>query len=60
MILLPARDRRTLLWANLHNGYVWVVLVRHRRVTAPIGFDDDYLKVTKRNRKRRPGPHAGC
>src|ERR1700732_4553325 len=36
----------TLLWANLNNPYVWVVL----GVTfgfALIGFYDDYLKVTK-------------
>ena len=36
----------TLLWANLQNAYVWVVLA----VTVGfglIGFYDDYLKVTK-------------
>ena len=36
----------TLLWANLLNLYVWVVLA----VTlgfGSIGFYDDYLKVTK-------------
>ncbi len=41
----------TMLWANLSNGFVWVVLM----VTvgfALIGFYDDYLKVTKQS-------HAG-
>ena len=36
----------TLLWANLRNHYVWIVLF----VTTGfglIGFYDDYLKVTK-------------
>ncbi|MCB8821354.1 phospho-N-acetylmuramoyl-pentapeptide-transferase [Microvirga rosea] len=40
----------TLLWANLANHYVWVVLF----VTAgfgAIGFYDDYLKVTKQSHK---------
>lgn len=39
-----------LLWANLRNHYIWVVLV----VTAgfgAIGFYDDYLKVTKQTHK---------
>jgi phospho-N-acetylmuramoyl-pentapeptide-transferase len=41
----------TLLWANLTNGFVWIVLM----VTIGfglIGFYDDYLKVTKQT-------HAG-
>jgi len=41
----------TLLWGNLRNYYVWIVLF----VTASfgaIGFYDDYLKVTKQS-------HAG-
>src|SRR3712207_6538538 len=40
----------TLLWANLANRYVWVVLF----VTigfGMIGFYDDYLKVTKQSHK---------
>ena len=36
-----------LLWANLSNGYVWVVLGVTLSYGA-IGFYDDYLKVTKR------------
>ncbi|HEX6959554.1 MAG TPA: phospho-N-acetylmuramoyl-pentapeptide-transferase [Ferrovibrio sp.] len=44
----------TLLWADLSNRYVWVVLL----VTSGfglIGFYDDYLKVTKQNPKGVPG-----
>lgn len=40
----------TLLWGNLRNGYVWVVLL----VTVGfglIGFYDDFLKVTKQSHK---------
>ncbi len=40
----------TLLWADLKNSYVWIVLF----VTAGfgvLGFVDDYLKVTKKNTK---------
>src|SRR6195952_781766 len=46
LILLPWIVS-TLLWANLSNQYVWVVLF----VTVAyglLGFSDDYLKVTKR------------
>jgi phospho-N-acetylmuramoyl-pentapeptide-transferase len=38
----------TLLWANLSNGYVWVVLGVMMSYGA-IGFYDDFLKVTKRS-----------
>jgi phospho-N-acetylmuramoyl-pentapeptide-transferase len=37
----------TLLWANLTNPYVWIVLFVTVSYGA-IGFYDDYLKVTKR------------
>jgi phospho-N-acetylmuramoyl-pentapeptide-transferase len=40
----------TLLWADLTNQYVWIILF----VTAGfglLGFADDYLKVTKKNTK---------
>ncbi|MGI9520203.1 MAG: phospho-N-acetylmuramoyl-pentapeptide-transferase [Hyphomicrobiaceae bacterium] len=36
-----------LLWANLANRYVWVVLLV-TTIFGAIGFYDDYLKVTKR------------
>lgn len=44
----------TLLWADITNHYVWVVMF----VTLGygfIGFGDDYLKLTKRNSKGLPG-----
>ena len=44
----------TLLWADLSNRYIWVVLL----VTfgfGLIGFYDDYLKVSKQNPKGVPG-----
>ncbi len=44
----------TLLWADLSNGYVWVVLWVTLGYGA-IGFGDDFLKLTKRNNKGRPG-----
>jgi phospho-N-acetylmuramoyl-pentapeptide-transferase len=40
----------TLLWANLTNYYVWVVLFVTIGFGA-IGFYDDYLKVTKQSHK---------
>lgn len=39
-----------LLWANLSNAYVWVVLFVTLGFGA-IGFYDDYLKVTKQSHK---------
>jgi phospho-N-acetylmuramoyl-pentapeptide-transferase len=47
-LILLALTVSTLLWADLTNGYVWVVLF----VTASfggIGFFDDYKKLTKRS-----------
>ena len=49
LILIPVVSA-TLLWADLSNLYVWVVLM----VTLAyglLGFADDYLKVTKHNTK---------
>ena len=43
-----------LLWADLRNEYVWIVLL----VTVGfgvIGFGDDYLKLTRRNSRGLPG-----
>ena len=43
-----------LLWADLTNAYVWIVLL----VTVGfglVGFGDDYLKLTKRNTRGLPG-----
>jgi phospho-N-acetylmuramoyl-pentapeptide-transferase len=50
LMILSGLIVSTLLWANLRNHYVWVVLL----VTAGfglIGFYDDYLKVTKQSHK---------
>lgn len=44
----------TLLWADLNNPYVWIVLL----VTSGfglVGFMDDYLKVSQANTKGVPG-----
>ena len=40
----------TLLWADLSNGFVWVILFVALTFGA-IGFVDDYLKLTKRTSK---------
>jgi phospho-N-acetylmuramoyl-pentapeptide-transferase len=48
VLILAALTVATLLWADLSNGYVWVVLI----VTLGfglIGFADDYLKLTRRS-----------
>jgi len=48
VLILGALAVSTLLWADLSNLYVWVVLL----VTVGfglIGFGDDYLKLTKRS-----------
>ncbi len=54
LMMLFAVGISTVLWADLKNGYVWVVLF----VTMGyglLGFMDDYLKITKRNTKGLPG-----
>ena len=53
-LILIALIFSTLLWMDLKNAYVWIVLL----VTAGfgmIGFADDFLKLTKRNSKGLPG-----
>jgi phospho-N-acetylmuramoyl-pentapeptide-transferase len=53
-LILVAMVLSTLLWADVTNGFVWIVLL----VTMGfglIGFLDDYLKLTKRNSKGLPG-----
>ncbi|WP_420549792.1 phospho-N-acetylmuramoyl-pentapeptide-transferase [Curvivirga sp.] len=53
-LILFALSFSTILWADLRNGYVWIVLL----VTmgfGGIGFADDYLKVSKKNSKGLPG-----
>jgi phospho-N-acetylmuramoyl-pentapeptide-transferase len=50
VMILLAVSVSTLLWADLTNAYVWVVLVVTLGFGA-LGFIDDYLKLTKRNSK---------
>lgn len=54
LIILMSILISTLLWANLANPYVWIVLM----VTLGfglLGFMDDYLKISKRNSKGLAG-----
>jgi phospho-N-acetylmuramoyl-pentapeptide-transferase len=53
-LILLALITSTLLWSNLSNGYVWIVM----GVTLGFGLlgaYDDYLKLTKRNSKGLSG-----
>ena len=53
VLILFALSLSTLLWADLGNGYVWVVLF----VTVGfglIGFFDDFLKLTRRSSRGLP------
>lgn len=53
-LILLALSVSTLLWADLSNSYIWIVLL----VTVGfgiIGFCDDYLKLTKRGSRGLPG-----
>jgi phospho-N-acetylmuramoyl-pentapeptide-transferase len=53
-LILLALTISTLLWADLTNPYVWIVLL----VTAGfglIGFLDDYRKLTRRSHRGVPG-----
>ncbi len=53
-LILVALVLSTLLWADIKNHYVWIVLLVTVGFGA-IGFADDYLKLTKRNSKGLPG-----
>jgi phospho-N-acetylmuramoyl-pentapeptide-transferase len=50
LMILSGLIVSTLLWANLGNPYVWIVLLVTVSFGA-IGFYDDYLKVTKQTHK---------
>jgi phospho-N-acetylmuramoyl-pentapeptide-transferase len=53
VLILLALALSTLLWADLRNGYVWVVLF----VTVGfglVGFFDDFLKLTRRSSRGLP------
>ncbi len=49
-LILIALVFSTLLWADLSNEFIWIVLVVTIGFGA-IGFIDDYMKLTKRNPK---------
>jgi phospho-N-acetylmuramoyl-pentapeptide-transferase len=53
-LILLALCLSTLLWADLQNAYVWIVMLVTIGFGA-VGFGDDYLKLSKRNPKGLPG-----
>ena len=53
LLILITMTVGTLLWADLTNRYVWIVLGVTLTFGA-VGFWDDFLKVTKRNPKGVP------
>ncbi len=54
VLILLALVISTLLWADLGNRYVWIVLWVTIGYGA-VGFGDDFLKLTRRNSKGLPG-----
>jgi len=50
LMILSGLIAATLLWANLKNPYVWIVLLVMTGFGL-IGFYDDYLKVTRQSHK---------
>jgi phospho-N-acetylmuramoyl-pentapeptide-transferase len=50
VLILSALTVSTLLWADLRNGYVWVVLLLTLGYGA-LGFIDDFIKLSKANYK---------
>jgi len=54
VLILLALTLSTLLWADLRNGFVWVVMFVTVGFGA-IGFADDYLKLTRRSSRGLPG-----
>jgi phospho-N-acetylmuramoyl-pentapeptide-transferase len=54
LMFLISACATTILWADVSNPYVWVVLLVTISYGA-IGFGDDFLKLTKRNTKGLPG-----
>ncbi|MBI2026821.1 MAG: phospho-N-acetylmuramoyl-pentapeptide-transferase [Deltaproteobacteria bacterium] len=54
LLIIISFATSTLLWADLTNRYVWVVLSIIISYAA-IGFADDYLKVVRKNPRGVPG-----
>lgn len=50
LLILVSMVVSTLLWGNLHNPFIWVVLLVTIGFGA-IGFVDDYMKVSRQNPK---------
>jgi phospho-N-acetylmuramoyl-pentapeptide-transferase len=53
-LILLAIVISTLLWADMSNGYVWLVILVTIGFGA-VGFADDYMKLSRRNSKGLPG-----
>ncbi|UCH75419.1 MAG: phospho-N-acetylmuramoyl-pentapeptide-transferase [Rhodospirillales bacterium] len=53
-LILLALCLSTLLWADLTNAYVWIVMLVTVGFGA-VGFADDYLKLSKRDTRGLPG-----
>jgi phospho-N-acetylmuramoyl-pentapeptide-transferase len=49
LLILAASIIPTLLWADLTNAYIWIAVLSTLAFGA-IGFADDYLKITRRNK----------
>jgi phospho-N-acetylmuramoyl-pentapeptide-transferase len=58
-LVLFATAASTLLWANWHNRYVWVLLFTLMGFGL-IGWIDDYRKVIQKNNKGLPGRWKYC
>ena len=59
LLILIALLLSTLLWSDLTNVYIWVVMLVTLGFGA-IGFADDYMKLTKKNSKGLPGKLKLC
>src|SRR5690606_17284348 len=56
LLILVSITVSTLLWSNLGNRFVWIVLVTTLLFGA-IGFADDYLKLVRKNTKGLRAPY---
>ena len=56
VLILMAVTATTLLWSDLGNGFVWIVLLVTLGFGA-LGFADDYLKLARRSSRGLPGPY---
>ena len=56
LLILVSISISTLLWANLGNRFIWVVLFTTLTFGA-IGFADDYLKLVRKNTKGLRAPY---